>query len=71
MDRLKQLIVSANGNGQVATLIFASPDVLRNAASELGLALSDDPDQARKGGKAFEEKMIQQLRSEQESELSR
>lgn len=46
---------------QIAEIVFARPDAFSAAATELGLKLSDDPDEARKSGKAFEDKMLEQM----------
>ena len=50
--------------GQTACLVFANPAALRDAAGDLGLALSSDPDSARKQGKAFENQVLQSFEQE-------
>jgi hypothetical protein len=47
--------------GQIAELIFAAPDKLQAEAPELGLKISADPDEARRAGKAYEDRVLQEL----------
>ena len=54
--------VALESGGQDAAFIFAKPEPLLAAAAELGLKLGTDLDQARKQGKAFEERALKDLR---------
>lgn len=54
--------VALESGGQDASFIFAKPEGLQAAASELGLTLGKDLDQARKQGQAFEERALQEFR---------
>jgi hypothetical protein len=51
-----------DGWDQIATFIFAKPEALRSAASELNLKLSEDADAARKSGRDHEEKVLEKLK---------
>jgi hypothetical protein len=62
---LAERFVPLKTGGQDVSLIFAPPAALAAAAKELGLELSDDPDQARKEGKAFEEEALKSFREKE------
>ena len=51
-------------DGQTATIVFADPAALSRTAAELHLDLSDDPDEARRQGVEFEERVLQSVSEE-------
>ena len=57
----RQRFVLLESDGQVVNLVFGDPHAVRAAAGELGLALDDDPDSARRQGQAFETQVLQSL----------
>ena len=60
--RIPERFVALESGGQDAGFIFAQPQALSAAAPELGLTLGKDLDQARKLGKAAEDRILHDLR---------
>jgi len=58
---LAERFTSLEAEGQIAPLVFADPRALKEAAVELGLKLSSNPDQARKLGKEYEDQVLEKL----------